>query len=106
MGELMMQLNVHEMVWPYISNPNYQIMYYAMAVVRGLSVDEKAQEIFPRMGILPILISIFGNNQATKDLLVLVLEIFMHLSFNRANAPMILEDTSIDCIERAATSFD
>jgi hypothetical protein len=97
----MMELNVHETVWRHMQHPNYMVMQYSLAVLRGLSVEPEAQELLPRLGIVPLLIGIFQSS-SPHTLKVLVLDIFLHLSFLHSNALLLLADTVSECIVTAA----
>jgi hypothetical protein len=99
----MMEMNVHETVWRHMQHPNYMVMQYSLAVLRGLSVEPQAQELLPRLGIVPLLIGIFQSS-SPHALKVLVLDIFLHLSFLHSNAMLLFSDTVSECVVQAARS--
>lgn len=97
----MMDNDIYKDVWELLQHPSYTIMEYALATLRGLSAEESAQDRFPKMGIVPILIGIFNSNRPL-NLKALSLDIFHHLSFLHTNAPLLMEPNVTAVIQEAS----
>merc|ERR1712150_48314 len=88
---LMMELHVHDLVWRFVVSENYKIMFYTLALIRGLSITEEGQRVFPNLGVLPIIIGVSRNPSTPKELMPIALDILLHFSFLRKNAVLLLE---------------
>ena len=75
-------------------------------MIRGLSVTETGQEHFPQFGVVPLIIGITRNPASPEELLPLVLDILLHFSFLKKNAPIFMEQDTIECVEKAAATND
>ncbi|CAE8591234.1 unnamed protein product, partial [Polarella glacialis] len=96
----MMAKDVHELVWGYMQDPNFTIMSYALAILRGLAVETKAQEMFPSMGLVPLLIGIFYS-QCPQHLKTLCMDMFLHFSMLKKNGTLMMEKEVVQVIEAA-----
>ena len=103
---LMIELHVHDLIWTYVVSENYKIMFYTLTLIRGLSVTEMGQEVFPSLGVLPIIIGITRNPASPKELIPIVLDILLHFSFNKKNAYLLWEQDVIECLDKAALTND
>ncbi|KAF4665375.1 hypothetical protein FOL47_004642 [Perkinsus chesapeaki] len=101
-------LKVHEAAWKDLFDPSPRVMAQALDVVRGLSVDSRAQALFPKMGILPYLATILKTkvdknvkaSNITEEMRLSALDVLTHVSFNSESARMILE--SPECVDVVA----
>lgn len=99
----MMSQKTYKKVWQHMTeNRNIHIMQYALAILRGLAVEPEAEEVFPKLGLVPHLVGIFTSAQATNVLKTLVLDILLHLSFRHSNAALLLQPSVMAVIEQAA----
>ncbi|CAD7957194.1 unnamed protein product [Amoebophrya sp. A120] len=104
--QMMVDLRTDDMVWRFIVSENYKIMFYTLALIRGLTVTPEGQERFPQLGVLPIIIGITRNPASPKELIPIVLDILLHFSFRRENAYLLLEQDVIECLDKAALTND
>eukprot|EP00930_Biecheleria_cincta_P042926 TRINITY_DN29538_c0_g1_i1.p1 TRINITY_DN29538_c0_g1~~TRINITY_DN29538_c0_g1_i1.p1 ORF type:complete len:5332 (-),score=1004.55 TRINITY_DN29538_c0_g1_i1:66-16061(-) len=96
----MMGKEVYEIVWGYMQDPNYTIMSYSLAILRGLAVEPEAQELFPSMGLVPLLIGIF-HSQCPQTLKTLTMDLLLHFSMLKKNAGLMMEKEVVQVIELA-----
>eukprot|EP00931_Biecheleriopsis_adriatica_P096456 TRINITY_DN7010_c0_g1_i1.p1 TRINITY_DN7010_c0_g1~~TRINITY_DN7010_c0_g1_i1.p1 ORF type:complete len:5389 (-),score=1202.56 TRINITY_DN7010_c0_g1_i1:94-16260(-) len=96
----MMAKEVYELVWGYMQDPNYSIMSYSLAILRGLAVEPEAQELFPQMGLVPLLIGIF-HSQCPQTLKTLTMDLLLHFSMLKKNAGLMMEKEVMHVIELA-----
>eukprot|EP00435_Cladocopium_sp_Y103_P017947 s637_g4.t1 len=75
----MMGKEVYEIIWGYMQDPNKTIMSYSLAILRGLAVETEAQELFPSMGLVPLLIGIY-HSQYPQALKTLSMDLLLHFS--------------------------
>eukprot|EP00971_Amphidinium_carterae_P143669 2846556-Amphidinium_carterae.1 len=47
----MLRIKLHEVVWGQINHPNFLIMQYSLAVLRGMAVEPQAQDVLPKIGL-------------------------------------------------------
>jgi hypothetical protein len=97
----MLESDLHTVVWGHVNDPNFMVMHYALAVLRGLSVETQAQELLRKLGLVPVLVGTF-KSQAPLTLKTLVIDIFLHLSFLHSNALLMLSDPVSECIVTAS----
>jgi len=103
MREQARQMSLHILVWEHMTHTNFMVMQYALAVLRGLSVEAWAQKVLTDLGIVPLLIGIF-QSQSPNILKTMVLDIFLHLSFLHSNGAILLEPSVSECVEEAIRS--
>ncbi|CAK9000389.1 Serine/threonine-protein kinase STY46 (Serine/threonine/tyrosine-protein kinase 46) [Durusdinium trenchii] len=96
----MMGKEVYEIIWSYMQDPNYTIMSYSLAILRGLAVETEAQELFPSMGLVPLLIGIY-HSQCPQSLKTLSMDLLLHFSMFKQNAGLMMEKEVAQVIELA-----
>ncbi|CAE7606026.1 unnamed protein product [Symbiodinium sp. CCMP2456] len=96
----MMGKEVYEIIWGYMQDPNYNIMWYSLAILRGLAVESEAQELFPSMGLVPLLTGMC-NSQCPQTLKTLSMDLLLHFSMYKGNAGMMMEKEVSQVIELA-----
>lgn len=97
----LMENEVYNDVWGHLNTKNPEVLELTLTILRGLSVEPEAQQLFPKMGLLNLLMGLFLN-PCSHQLKMLTLEIFLHLSFLFTNAPLLLEPGVSACLEGAA----
>jgi len=97
----MMGKEVYEIIWGYMQDPNKTIMSYSLAILRGLAVETEAQELFPSMGLLPLLLGIY-HSQYPQALKTLSMDLLLHFSMFKQNAGLMMEKEVAQVIELAA----
>lgn len=93
----MMENRAYEVVWGLLQHASYTMREFAVATLRGLSVEESAQEIFPKIGMLPIIIEIFSTQQ-TLNMRSLAVDILYHISFLKANHHDLMHPSMMNVI--------
>lgn len=96
----MMGKEVYEIIWGYMQDPNKTIMSYSLAILRGLAVETEAQELFPSMGLVPLLIGIY-HSQYPQALKTLSMDLLLHFSMFKQNAGLMMEKEVAQVIELA-----
>lgn len=98
----MMQCELYKAVWQHMTeNRNMRVLEYSLALLRGLAVEQEAQEVLPRLGIVPHLVGIFNSDKASEFLKGIVLDIVLHLSFRKGNVAMMLQPNMMSVIMQA-----
>ncbi|CAJ1426465.1 unnamed protein product, partial [Effrenium voratum] len=96
----MMGKEVYEIIWGYMQDPSYTIMSYSLAILRGLAVETEAQELFPSMGLVPLLIGIY-HSQCPQSLKTLSMDLLLHFSMFKQNAGLMMEKEVAQVIQLA-----
>lgn len=94
----MMENQTYEVVWELLQHLSYTMREFAMATLRGLSVEPSAQEVFPKIGMLPVLIGIFQTSQPVT-MRNLALDILLHMSYLPTNAEELMHPNLMQIIE-------
>uniref|UniRef100_A0A0G4I9W0 Uncharacterized protein n=1 Tax=Chromera velia CCMP2878 TaxID=1169474 RepID=A0A0G4I9W0_9ALVE len=86
--KLMLQVKIHRRIAPFLTVGREELSLLAMAVIRGLSQEIVAQEVFPRTNLVETLLALF-ENKPSGEMVDLILSTLTNISFHTPNAHLL-----------------